>query len=769
MGCHAGYNIVDGDAIPNATQPVGWVEAFNGRGATVVGSTGYGYADTDFVQYSELILSKTATALGIGAAPVAIGDALRDAKSSYLSSLAAPEGIDAKAAAEATVYGLPFMKFDVARPSSAAGQTPLTLANGTSAGLQYGTPVLSYILNQHTTASVPVAGSANHVNLTYYDASGDIQVSPLQPVLPRNVTRLTLPPSAVLRGGVLFNARYTEVSPIFPQTDAATTETRGQLPTAFASVYTPLRLFSLNQIADHSLVVLPLQYLTDGVTGKARLYDAANLHLRLYTSTRSDASAYAAAPSISNVVLTPVAGGVHVDAVIGGLTTAGIEDVLFTYTNGADPVSHIGNWTSATLRGGDLAVDRREDKGEGFAEHVSGDILTSSPFDLRLFVQAVSGNAQVSVSSNLGAYFQLDRPTVATATAPKHETALRFTSTPAAVTTYGGSINATVRLTDGTTPVNGKAVDFSFGGHRVRATTAGGGLATAHFEANVTPTGSPTLYPYLLTVSFAEDQDLLGSTITTDVAITRAAATLGSAGVTYTDGAMLGATLIANGRPLHEEFVTITIKRGGTLVATRPVQTNGAGRAQTDVKSLPDPGATLYTATFDYAGSDFYAPSATTLAGVNPAPSVTGGGTIGADRKAEFELDLRIRRTDSNDKDKEKDKGDRGDKRGNDDQKAAKAQKPTSLLTGSFQFESKTGHIEFESTSFQSLTVAGGLATIQGTGKIEDRSGAWSFQLVVVDGSPDTFELSIWNGTGSLAHPTYHVGPATVTGQVTIR
>ena len=519
MGCHAGYNIVDADAIPNATQAVGWVEGFNARGATVVGSTGYGYADTDFVQYSELVLSKTATALGIGAAPVAIGDALRDAKISYLSSLAAPEGIDAKAAAEATVYGLPMMRFDVARLPGASGETNLALLNGTSLKLQYGTPVLSYILNSHTKPSVPVAGSSNHVDLTYYDASGDIQVSPLQPVLPRNVTRLGLPLDAVLRGGALLNAQYTEVTPIFPQTDAATTETRGQLPTAFASVFTPLRLFALNQVSDRSLVVLPLQYLTDGVTGTARLYDAQNLHLRLYTSTRTDASALAAAPSISNVVLTPVAHGVHVDAIIGGLIDAGLEDVLFTYTNGAN-LNHIGTWQSRSLRDGEFHVDRRSENAFGFSEHVSGDILTDTPFELRLFVQAVGGNAQVSVSSNIGAYFRLDPPTSATATAPKHATTLVFTTPPAASTTYGGSISATVRLSDGATPLDGKPIAFEFGGHRVRVMTAGGGFATAHFEASFDPTGSP----YTLTAAFAEDQDLLGSSLISDaVVITRAA------------------------------------------------------------------------------------------------------------------------------------------------------------------------------------------------------------------------------------------------------
>src|SRR5207247_11312811 len=149
--------------------------------------------------------------------------------------------------------------------------------------------------------------------------------------------------------------------------------------------------------------VLPLQYLTDGATGTARRYDAADLKLRLYTSSRTDLSALADAPSITNVVLTPTATGVHVDALIGGLAAAGLEDVLFTYTTGADPITHVGTWTSLTLHGLDLVGSEWIENGSGFSEHVSGDITTGAPDDVRLFVQAVSGNALVSVASNAGA------------------------------------------------------------------------------------------------------------------------------------------------------------------------------------------------------------------------------------------------------------------------------------------------------------------------------------------------------------------------------
>ena len=370
-------------------------------------------------------------------------------------------------------------------------------------------------------------------------------------------------------------------------------------------------------------------------------------------------------------------------------------------------------------------------------------------------------NAQVSVSSNIGAYFRLAPPTSATATSPKHITALTLTTPPATTTIYGGLVTATVRLTDGTTPVDGKLVDFSFGGHRMRAVTAGGGFATGHFEASFDPTGSP----YALTASFAEDDGLLGSSVSANVTIARAASSLTAAGVTYTDRAMLGATLSANGRPLHEELVTITVKRGTTVVATRPTLTDGTGRAQTDIASLPEPGPTGYTAVFDYAGSDFYGPSTATLSAVNPAASVTGEGSIGSDHETTFELDVHVKRTDRDERGDQR--GD--DQHGKDDGKGKKPPKVTSLLSGHFEFESKTAHIEFGSTSFQTLRVAGAVAEIFGTGMMAESSATWQFRLVVVDGSPDTFELSIWDGTGSLASPRFHVGPSAVVGQIRIR
>ena len=108
--------------------------------------------------------------------------------------LAAPEGIDVKAAGEATLYGLPMMRYDVTRTADTSGSLSVALQSGDSSGLKYGTPVLSYALTPHQ-------NTVSGVSLTYYDANGDIQVTPLQPILPRNANRLALPSGVVLRQG----------------------------------------------------------------------------------------------------------------------------------------------------------------------------------------------------------------------------------------------------------------------------------------------------------------------------------------------------------------------------------------------------------------------------------------------------------------------------------------------------------------------------------------------------------------------------------------
>ena len=66
-GCHSGYNLVDGDAIPGVTLPLDWAQAFARKKATLIAGTGYQYGDTDFLEYSERLYNNFARQLRAGA------------------------------------------------------------------------------------------------------------------------------------------------------------------------------------------------------------------------------------------------------------------------------------------------------------------------------------------------------------------------------------------------------------------------------------------------------------------------------------------------------------------------------------------------------------------------------------------------------------------------------------------------------------------------------------------------------------------------------
>ena len=117
-GCHSGYNIVNGDAIPNVTQPLDWAEAFAGKKATLIAGTGYQYGDTDFIAYSERIYAEFSRQLLVTtdpqgqAIPVAVGDALVRSKRIYLSTTPTLSALDEKA----------LLEFDALRPPDAQRQ-----------------------------------------------------------------------------------------------------------------------------------------------------------------------------------------------------------------------------------------------------------------------------------------------------------------------------------------------------------------------------------------------------------------------------------------------------------------------------------------------------------------------------------------------------------------------------------------------------------------------------------------------------------------------
>jgi uncharacterized protein len=87
----------------------------------------------------------------------------------------------------------------------------------------------------------------------------------------------------------------------------------------------------------------------------------------------------------------------------------------------------------------------------------------------------------------------------------------------------------------------------------------------------------------------------------------------------------------------------------------------------------------------------------------------------------------------------------------------AKYKKGANLPEGSTEFQFKAGGLNFKSTGFEWLVVAGSKAQFKGTGTINGQ-GEYKFMLTAGDGSPDTFRLKIWQDAAGAEQVIYDNG-----------
>ena len=66
------------------------------------------------------------------------------------------------------------------------------------------------------------------------------------------------------------------------------------------------------------------------------------------------------------------------------------------------------------------------------------------------------------------------------------------------------------------------------------------------------------------------------------------------------------------------------------------------------------------------------------------------------------------------------------------------------MPTGNTEFNFKAGDLNFHSSSYDWLVVAGANAKYKGVGTINGE-GYYGFMLTATDGSPDTFRIKIWD------------------------
>jgi hypothetical protein len=87
----------------------------------------------------------------------------------------------------------------------------------------------------------------------------------------------------------------------------------------------------------------------------------------------------------------------------------------------------------------------------------------------------------------------------------------------------------------------------------------------------------------------------------------------------------------------------------------------------------------------------------------------------------------------------------------------AKYKKGATVPDGNTEFQFKAGDLNFKSTSYDWLVVAGSKAQFKGTGTING-DGDYEFLITAGDGRPDTFRIKIWTVVGGVEQVLYDNG-----------
>jgi hypothetical protein len=87
----------------------------------------------------------------------------------------------------------------------------------------------------------------------------------------------------------------------------------------------------------------------------------------------------------------------------------------------------------------------------------------------------------------------------------------------------------------------------------------------------------------------------------------------------------------------------------------------------------------------------------------------------------------------------------------------AKYQKGANVPVGNAEFQFRAGSLNFKSTSYEWLVVAGSKAQFKGIGTINGE-GSYKFMITADDGSPDTFRIKIWYEESGVEYVVYDNG-----------
>ena len=462
IGCHSGYNTVDGDAITGVTDPLDWPQVFAQQGITSILGTGYQYGDTDFLEYSERIYAEFSRQLlsGTVGTPVAIGKALVASKIAYLQQTNDIGDLHLKSLLEAGLYGLPMLGVDfkygrLGNPSAGSPSVTLTSA---ATGLRYvdlhedtppGDPQHKDLLNGDT------ADPGDTLTATWYEGNAGVHTEPGAPALPLYTTDVT-PDTAgyILRGVGFREGTFADLSNIVPLSGAPATELQTTHTSFNSPVFYPNTMWSPNYWGlltggtQTSLLTTPAQHKATQPGSpfvQLRLYDS--LDLRLFYINSNAVGIKALAPVINGVTSDLGTGDVSARVIGDSADGAGIYSVWVTYTT-----PNSGTWASF-----DLTQDTA-DTAIWKGNH-------SLPAGTQYMVQAVNTAGTITLNDNFGAYYLWGvsdadlEPTVLTLTGPASATYGNTTTITATLESNGNPIDGQIILTLGSATRSGTTTD----------------------------------------------------------------------------------------------------------------------------------------------------------------------------------------------------------------------------------------------------------------------------------------------------------------------
>ena len=293
-GCHAGYNIVNGD-VTSITEPLDWVQAFARKRATLIAGTGYQYGDTDFIAHSERIYTEFARQLrlttGAGEA-IAVGGALLRSKQNFLEATPGLSSIDEKSLLEATLFGFPMLSVDLPQgrilDTPEGSVVPGTIPPAPGPDLGLGLKSFDY------TVAPTLTGDDKQLKdgplATWLNGPNGVAVKPTQPILPLESINVTPPTSSstVLRGVGIRGGTYVDTLNVTPLTAAPATELRGIHAPFLTDVFFPPQPFTSNYFdtlgggGTTQLHVTPVQHISTSPTMMTRR--ESDFDLRLFYS-----------------------------------------------------------------------------------------------------------------------------------------------------------------------------------------------------------------------------------------------------------------------------------------------------------------------------------------------------------------------------------------------------------------------------------------------------------------------------------------------------